>query len=111
MSTLTWNRKEKFLTLLWNFERVKKWMLVDHMLGISHPLDDKFCESFNQYIHPNSQKEVLNCISTRHLAMSQVCRTAMVLTDKNLLYVCINIFCVVTSLLLTINFTIRYTLL
>jgi hypothetical protein len=93
-------------------ERVKKMDAGgSYTLGISHPLDDKFCESFNQYIHPNSQKEVLNCISTRHLAMSQVCRTAMVLTDKNLLYVCINIFCVVTSLLLTINFTIRYTLL
>jgi hypothetical protein len=30
-------------------------MLVHHMLGISHPLDCKFCES----IHLNSQKEVL----------------------------------------------------
>jgi hypothetical protein len=34
-------------------------MLVHHMLGISHPLDGKFHESFIQSIHPNSQKEVL----------------------------------------------------
>jgi hypothetical protein len=40
-------------------------------------------------------KRKCSAVSARHLAMSQVDRLAMFLTDKIALYVCINIFCVV----------------
>jgi hypothetical protein len=52
-------------------ERVKK--------SISSPLDGKFHESS---IKSNSQEEVLN-VSARHLAMLQVHRLAIFLTDEN----------------------------
>jgi hypothetical protein len=44
-------------------KRVKKWILIGHMLGVSHPLDGKFHEAFIklQFILPRQIHGNLSC--------------------------------------------------
>jgi hypothetical protein len=100
---MTWiNMKEKSPTLYGR--QGKKVFPILLMASFMNPL-------LNHTPFIQIPKRKSSTISTRHLVMSQVCRLAMILTDKNFAVCMYQYFCVAISPLLTTNFRIRYTLL